>query len=204
MDMLETGLLFIIDSSQSKVSPTGRWTAPVERSGEMMSIDGRLVACDPLIVRDSVLVDGIRQRLITLRTVGLPRGWRYSHPEDGGILVMVTVRGRDNQHIEFTLNLWLQSLGRIASGRQVYAGLLDSRYAVGDVELEYYILITYPGGEGHHFLEWTERTEMEESGWRTTRIEVLFIPYVRTDNLSELFAKPEKSDIKPLELRLRR
>ncbi len=200
MDMLETGLSLVINSSRSPDSPTGRWTSPVARSGDGLSIDGRLVACDPLIVRDSILVDGIRLRLTTLRTLGLPREWRNSHSEEDGIPVMVTVRGRDSRHIEFSLKLWLQSLGRIASGRQVYAGLLDSRFGAGEVELKYYILITYPGAQGHHFLEWTERVEMSETGWATAGIDIVFIPYVRTDNLKNLFAQPERSGNEPLEL----
>ncbi len=204
MDMLETRLSLVLDLSLNPDSPIGHWTAPVIRSGEMLSIDDRPVVCDPLIVRDSVLVDEIRQRLTILRTLGLPCGWRNSHLEEDGITVMVTVRGRDSQHIEFILNSWLQSLGRIASGKQVYAGLLDSHSGAGGVELKYYILITYPGVEGHHFLEWIDHLGMEESGWRTTLIEAVFIPYVRTDNLKNLFAQPEKSDIEPLELRIGR
>jgi len=40
--------------------------------------------------------------------------------------------------------------------------------------------------------------------WRTKEIIVMFSPYIRTDNLKDLFAKPKQNVQEPIELRINR
>lgn len=198
MDLLTTVL--ILDQN----SPETRWTTPVEWDGEHLMVDNIPIPVSGQILPDSVLIDHIRKNITMLRTLGLPEILHYKCNMEDSLQVIVTVRGREIIDIPFRLTTWMGSLSKLTFGKQLYAGLMNAMVDSSIASLNYYILITYPGINGHHFLEWRERLNKTDDSWRTNEITIMFSPYIRTDNLKNLFAKPKDTGREPMELRINR
>ncbi len=202
MNMLTSSLLLLPqDSSQAGNHPL--WRAPVSVHDDHLLIDGIAIQCDSLAVGDTSLIEYLSKRLVFLRTIGLPDHLRFSEITSESAGVTVTIRGRDMVDIPFTVDRWLWSLRQLAEGWQVYAGLLSVEGDVNITNLRYYILITYPEATGHHFLEWRERLVKTDEIWQTDAIKIIFTPYIRTDNLKDLFAQPVKSNREQIELKIK-
>lgn len=204
MDLLETRLYLEVETDSSDQLSVRRWSVPIYQDGGAAIIDGQKVRVDSSLVGEKGIMDLIGQRLTVLRTLGLPPSLRPSEGVDNDISVQVLLRGRVNRSIDFSLRNWLGSLSKISAGQQIYAGLIDARLVNGFIELKYYVLINYFEAKGHHFLEWSERWEKGNGGWRTSGIYVTFVPYVRTDNLVNLFAQPKSRAPENFDFPLRR
>lgn len=201
MDLLTTSLLLVSQDS-TKAGRRPLWQAPVTVEDNYLLVDEVAVPCDSQVVNDPVLLQHIGAQLALFRTIGLPV--HLQAPANIGCReVMVTVRGRDMIDIPFVLDNWFRTLSHLAGGCQVYAGMLKANGDGNIANLRYYILITYPEAIGHHFMEWRERLKKVDEVWQTKAIEVIFSPYIRTDNLKNLFAQPVKSGREPVELRIR-
>ena len=202
MDLLTSSLLLISQDSPQSGSRS-LWRVPVKGEDDHLLIDDVAIRCDSLIVNDSTLLRRIGAHLAHLRTIGLPNHLQAPYFTSDTTEVTVTIRGRDIIDIRFSKDAWLWSIRQLAGGWQVYAGLLSADSNVNVTNLRYYILITYPEATGHHFLEWLERLNKAGDVWHTEAIEVIFTPYIRTDNLNNLFAQPSISDRKPIELKIK-
>ncbi len=201
MELLTTTLYFQPADSTFGIDYP-QWYASVVVSDYLL-IDDIPVSGDAGIRKDIPLVEHISSRLSQLRTIGLPTYLQASAPPEDVEQVSVTVRGRDMVDIPFSEASWFKSLSHIAAGMQVYAGLLEARGDSVKANLKFYILITYPDASGHHFLEWRESLVKPQDKWKTDEIDIIFTPYIRTDNLKELFAQPGKTDREPIELKIR-
>ena len=192
LDLLMTSLQ--LDKSSIETSDNRpEWTAPVIYDGENIFVDSIPIPLSGQFTPDSIIMNHIRERITLLRTIGLPAHLRFQYPNQDSSQVIVTVRGREMIDITFTLSSWLVSLSKIAAGMQVYSGLLNVTIDSSGAAINYYMLITYPGIEGHHFLEWREKLTKTDNRWRKKEVNVMFSPYIRTDNLKDLFAKPRGS-----------
>lgn len=202
MNMLTSTLLLMHqDSSQTGDRP--HWGAPVSVEDDHLLIDGLFIQCDSLAVRDTLLIERIRTELTYLRTIGLPDHLRAPEIEFENTDVTVTIRGRDMIDIPFTVDRWIWSFEQLAEGWLVYAGVLNIEKDADRANINYYVLITYPEATGHHFIEWRESAVKDHKYWRTVTIEAILTPYIRTDNLKDLFAQPDKSDREQIELKIK-
>jgi len=202
MNLLTTSLLLLPqDSAQVAIRPL--WRVPVSGENDYLLIDSVAVPCDSHVVNDTTLLQRISTHLAFLRTISLPPHLQAPYVISDTTEVKVTIRGRDIIDIPFTLDAWLWSLRQLAEGCLVYAGLLTVGSKVDTTNIRHYILITYPEATGHHFLEWQERLVKSGEIWQTETIKVIFSPYIRTDNLKNLFAQPSKPDREPIELKIK-
>jgi|GEM_PF-3527931 len=177
------------------------WNIPLEWDGEHLLVDSIPISLTGQSTPDSLLVDQIRRRIALLRTIGLPEQLQSRHPADDSLQVMVTVRGRDIIDIPFE-STWLSTLSRIAEATQVYAGILNAKVDSSQSSVNYYLLLNYPGIKGHHFLEWRDVMVKEGSNWQSKGVTVMFSPFIRTDNLKNLFSQPRPTGRDPIEIRL--
>lgn len=138
----------------------------------------------------TALLDVLAQRLIGLRTLGLPPVFQPPPPATDA-LVEVTLRGRDLDQLAFSFAAWWRSLAAITQGMTVYAGILDRGIKRDEADITWFLFLTTPGARGHHFLRWRERFRWSGAGWISLDNRVRFLPYVRTDNLHDLFAAPD-------------
>ncbi|MDP8238177.1 MAG: hypothetical protein P9X24_03720 [Candidatus Hatepunaea meridiana] len=202
MDLLTSSLMLV---SQDNTKPEGQpiWRVPVTGKDNYLLVDEVAVPCDSQVVNDPDLLQHIGAQLALLRTIGLPSHLQAPVVSSDCSEVMVTVRGRDTVDIPYRVDNWLRTLSHLAGGCQVYAGLLEANSYSNISNLRYYILITYPGAIGHHFIEWRENLDMVDEVWHIEKTEAIFTPYIRTDNLKNLFTQPVKPDREQIELRIR-
>ena len=198
MDLLTTVL--ILNNSDGNQ----HWTSPVNWDGEHLLVDSIPIPLSGQLPPDEFLVNHIRNRITMLRTTGLPEDLCLQFIEDDTSQVIVTVRGRDIIDIPFNMSSWQKSLTKITAGMQVYAGLLSVKVDFSEAFVKYYMLITSPGIEGHHFLEWREKLSKIDITWLVNEVTIMFSPHIRTDNLKNLFGKPKQDVQEPIELRINR
>ena len=202
LDLLTTSLQLDKNCIVNSNSPP-EWIAPVFWDGENIFVDSIPIPSSGQITPDSVVIAHVSERIVQLRTIGLPEHLRSQCPEYDSTEVIVTVRGRDIVDIPFSISTWFQALSRISAGMQVYSGLLEVTIDSTETKLKFYVLITYPGTRGHHFIEWREHLSRDGDRLKLDNIVVLFSPYIRTDNLKNLFGKPKKNGREPIELRIK-
>ena len=187
-DLLTTTLMLDRDDASVPGNPPP-WVAPVDWNGEHLFVDGIPVPVYGQLEPDSILLKHIAGSIVRFRTICLPAHLRAESPACDTIPILVTVRGRDTIDIPFPASTWFGALGKIAAGMQVYSGLLGVNVDADGTSLRYYMLITRPGIEGHHFLEWRENLTGKGRARRSETIHVMFTPFIRTDNLKDLFAE---------------
>jgi hypothetical protein len=118
--------------------------------------------------------------------------------------VTVTLQGRDIERFRYTGDAWEAVLRALTDGMTVYADVIDVQQvhhggdaspdtaagvkAPNGLEITYALLITSPGARGHHFLRRRDLLEPKTNTILTN--EIRFTPYIRTDNLKDLFATP--------------
>jgi len=180
------------------------WSAPVKWDGQNILVDNIPIPLNGSQPPDSFLMNHISKRIIKLRTLGLPSHLRLEDVYEDPIEINVTIRGPEVEDIPFTLSSWYNTLYKISAGMQVYSGLLKVTIDSINTDLKFYTLITNPGTEGHHFLEWRETYSNSTEQLEPKDFSVMFSPYIRTDNLINLFAKPKNSVTNPIELRINR
>lgn len=172
------------------------WTVPLLIEADFLIIDEKWIPCPAEILEDSLAVDYIKDRLTSLRTLGLPFDLQNT-PKYLADSVTVKLRGRDTRQFRFTSEGWQSSLSYMANGMQVYAGLISVDTDTSGFGLKYYILLTLPEAKGHHFLTVTDRLERSDDNLKITETIVKFLPYVRTDNLKNLFDTAPKREDEP-------
>ena len=179
------------------------WHVPVSYDGENLSVDNIPIPLSGQVRPDSAIINHIHNRIALLRTIGLPPHLicRYSSQDTSHITV--TVRGREIINIPFTFIAWLRSLNRLSAGMQIYAGLLNVNVDSSSAMFNYYILIKHPNIRGHHFLEWRESLIRINNNWQSSMINIIFSPYIRTDNLKDLFASPKNSGREQIEIKIK-
>ncbi|MDP8241068.1 MAG: hypothetical protein P9X24_18405 [Candidatus Hatepunaea meridiana] len=179
------------------------WSVSLKFTDQGIFLDGLIIPTPENIVWDEELKNLLQNRLTALRTIGLPTGsvavWQAGLEDEFG----VTIRGRDIIELPYFQENLMFALRQITLGMQVYAGLLSLSGNNDTLNMDYYLLITFPGAQGHHFIELTEQMTNDAEGWKTTDIEVIFTPYIRTDNLKNLFAIPNSKQPVPVELKIR-
>jgi len=179
-----------------------RWSVPLQFTDQGIFLDSLIIPTPEHIVWNSDIKDLLQNRLTALRTIGLPVGsgavWKCGF--DGNI--QVSVRGRDIVELPYLHDNLMFALRQITLGMQVYAGMLSISGSNDTLNVDYYLLITFPGALGHHFIELTEQM-VNDKGWKTTDMEATFTPYIRTDNLKNLFAIPNSKQQVPVELKIR-
>jgi len=196
MGVLTTGLSYNFKSPP-------HWSVQVNLIGNDLTVDSLPIPITGEISLDPALIDLISNRLIHLRTISLPQKLRPASFLSDTQPVNVLLRGRDIVDISFAAKKLNFALHRLSADLQVYAGLLDLKADLNRIEINYYILITYPGFPGHHFLEWREEVNKTADSWETVNIDVILTPYIRTDNLQNLFAHPDKRQEHPIRIQSR-
>jgi len=189
MNLLTTELELVTVHGDSLHDDSSFFKVPLTIEYNKLVLDDYEVLCSENIIIDSTLLVILSDRLIELRTIGLPVFLRTKAVMSNDS-IMVKLRGKVTRQYTFARGFWSRVLAYLARGMQVYAGLLgikaDSLYLSAD----YYILLTMPEANGHHFLTIEDNIQQVENGWEIVRTIVKFIPYIRTDNLGELFAVP--------------
>ncbi len=203
MGILTTSL-YVSDIDFDNKDSKPYWQAPIRVENDHLILDENPVLCDTSILCKSDILDFIAKKVTFLRTIGLPEHLQANNRYDNEVYVTVHVRGRDIEELEFTSETWFRALNRIAFGMQIYAGILQISGNTESINVKYYILVTYPEAKGHHFLDWIEKYQLVNNEWRTQLITIDFTPYIRTDNLKDLFAQPVKPDRTPIKLHINR
>ncbi|MBC8205012.1 MAG: hypothetical protein H8E87_05830 [FCB group bacterium] len=198
MDLLAASLLL-----EQSEGGGFQWRIPMTAADSGIIIDDTYISCDSAVSQNPLIIDHIAERLTMFRLMGLPPNLRSSVIPDDSVDIMVSVEGRYPAEIEFTLNAWYQTLSKIAYGKRIYAGLLCVENNEDRIKIKYYILITSPEAAGHHFLEWNENIEIADTKLILIDTRVTFISYIRTDNLYDLFAKPDNPEGKKVEIQIR-
>jgi len=202
MDLFTTHLQF--DYNDITIdSNTVRWSAPLQIIDQAIVLDSTAIPTPENVVCNSQLEGILQNRITALRIIGLPEGIRADWNARCTNEFNVTVRGRDIIEIPFYQGNLIYALHQIAFGMQVYSGLLSITGSNDTLNMNFYILITFPDANGHHFIEVTEQVIKSEEGWKTSGMEVIFTPYIRTDNLKNLFATPDSKQQDPIQLRIR-
>lgn len=203
MDLFTTDIQYDFTDG-TKDSSEEHWTVPIRVKDQTLVLDSIIFPAPENIVLNLELINILQNRLTSLRTIGLPFGagvdWHTGLRDE----LIVTVRGRDIIELPYFQDNLMFSLRQIAAGMQVYAGILSLSGNNNTLNVDYYLLITYPDAQGHHFIELSESLKNIVEGWKTTDMKAIFTPYIRTDNLKGLFAKPKETGREPLELRIDR
>ena len=180
-----------------------KWSVPLIITNSVITLDSIQLEYPATVVWDSMLTETVQNRVTFFRTTGLQISLREQLNLNWSEEFNVTVRGRDIIDIPYRMDEWKIALSRITAGMQVYAGLLSIAGEADSIIFNYYLLITVPNARGHHFIEWTERLQKAEASWLTVGIDVILTPYIRTDNLKNLFGTPDKSNREPFEIRMK-
>ncbi|MDP8238533.1 MAG: hypothetical protein P9X24_05550 [Candidatus Hatepunaea meridiana] len=144
----------------------------------------------------------VNNRLISLRTVGLPASLQ-TESVDLSDSVTVKLRGRDTRRFDFTSGAWHNILSYMASGMQVYAGILSVDRDISGFTVKYYILLTLPEARRHHFLTVKDQVYTDGDKLDIIKSRVKLLPYIRTDNLKDLFeTAPERKDESKWKIRI--
>ncbi|MBZ0263183.1 hypothetical protein K8I28_00825 [bacterium] len=202
LDSFSSTLIF---TKQANIltSQTHPWSLPLTISDHTILLDSVSFPIPETVKWDSSLTSMLENRLLTFRTIDLPENQRVELEGEVTDTFEVVIRGRDTVRIPFQISTWLHALRELSRGMQVYAGLLSVSGDIDNVKLSYYLLITYPDAPGHHFIEWKETLTNRDEKWLTSEVNVIFTPYIRTDNLKNLFATPDTSAQNPYILKLR-
>ena len=171
-----------------------KWSVPLIITNSVITLDSIQLEYPATVVWDSMLTETVQNRVTFFRTTGLQISLREQLNLNWSEEFNVTVRGRDIIDIPYRMDEWKIALSRITAGMQVYAGLLSIAGEADSIIFNYYLLITVPNARGHHFIEWTERLQKAEASWLTVGIDIILTPYIRTDNLKNLFGTPDKSN----------
>ncbi|NQU05598.1 MAG: hypothetical protein HQ568_05855 [Calditrichaeota bacterium] len=172
------------------------WTIPLEAETDHIIIDGKRYPCPSEVLVDSLAIDYITNRVTSLRTMGLPTVLQpisIDLPDS----VTVKLRGRDSRWFDFTSGVWHNTLSYLASGMQTYAGLMSVEKDTSGLIAKYYILLTMPEARGHHFLTITDQVDMKDNKVVIMESRVKLLPYIRTDNLKELFDTSSEHEDRP-------
>lgn len=180
-----------------------KWSVPLIITNSVITLDSIQLEYPATVVWDSMLTETVQNRVTFFRTTGLQISLREQLNLNWSEEFNVTVRGRDIIDIPYRMDEWKIALSRITAGMQVYAGLLSIAGEADSIIFNYYLLITVPNARGHHFIEWTERLQKAEASWLTVGIDIILTPYIRTDNLKNLFGTPDKSNREPFEIRMK-
>ncbi len=203
MELLSTSII-VSDTNLIKNGLAPDWTVPVTVLDSVLVIDNYSIKSIFPLVNNFAIAELISNQLVILRTVGLPEQIQPQRFDDEQPMVNVLVRGRDSNEIIFTKSSWYDAVRQLAHGMQVYAGVLDISGNFNEVIINYYLLITYPNAQGHHFIEWREHFNYALGQWQIEKINITFTPYIPTDNLTKLFSSPKESNRTPIQLRLNR
>ncbi len=203
MDILTTSL-YVSDIYFYNKDSKPYWQAPFKVESDHLILDENPVLCDSSILGKSGILDLIAKKVTFLRTAGLPSQLQVNNTFDDTIHVTVHIRGRDTEKFTFTSKSWFEALNRIVFSMQIYAGILQITDYIDNVSVKYYVLTTYPLAKGHHFFDWEEKYELLNNEWCTRTVTIDFTPYIRTDNLKDLFAQPKRPDRKPVKLQINR
>ncbi|MBD3166357.1 hypothetical protein GF324_07155 [bacterium] len=203
-DGAETGVFHVVLPPFMDVLPTtliGReteeggvqWSSLVHVTGDGIVSGERVLSS----VTDSLLAGHIERRLTRLRTLGLPKPLRPSTDTAAVDSIKVTLQGRDTERFRYANQSWKTVLRALAQGMTVYADVIKvedvqppDTGAPLDLEITYALLLTRDSARGHHFLRLTDTVHIEGDRIRILSSNVRFIPYIRTDNLEDLFAVP--------------
>ena len=180
-----------------------KWSVPLIITNSVITLDSIQLEYPATVVWDSMLTETVQNRVTFFRTTGLQISLREQLNLNWSEEFNVTVRGRDIIDIPYRMDEWKIALSRLTAGMQVYAGLLSIAGEADSIIFNYYLLITVPNARGHHFIEWTERLQKAEASWLTVGIDIILTPYIRTDNLKNLFGTPDKSNREPFEIRMK-
>lgn len=201
---LFTGKLYVapvMDSLES--TDSSQWSISSQVTNETVTFDNLSFPVPPTVEWDSALVAAVCRRIVAFRTAGLPSVVRQKVNFDENSDIIVTVRGRDVVDLNFSLDKWMNALGRISAGMLTYSNLLS---VSGDdncnVFMKYYILITYPEAPGLHFIEWEETLRKVAEEWRMSNLKIVFTPYIRTDNLKNLFGQKSEEKNEGIKLKI--
>jgi hypothetical protein len=204
MEFLKVNMELRIIRDDSSNRTLFQWQNFLEISNDKLMMDSISILCPPEVLIDTSYLEFLDRCLVQLRTCALPLKMRTISTE-GDYPVKVRLRGRSTLDFNFNSVNWDKTLAHLARGGQVYAGLIEIREDSLHYIPKYYILLTVPYARGHHFLILEEETEVITGKWSVNKSTVVFVPFVRTDNLKALFdiAPEEDADRDKWEIHLK-
>jgi len=186
MDLLTTELELTFPPDDIDQDKIPIWNVPLRLDGNRLLLDRTAISCQKGVSLDSTILGILSARILELRTIGLP-----SALQAGSVgtvdSVIITLHGREISEFKLTSKAWHAVLTYLASGQEIYAGLIGVGTQSQVLSPRYYILITTPQADGHHFLDLEDYVRINGNDWKVEQTVVRFIPYIRTDNLKELF-----------------
>jgi len=124
--------------------------------------------------------------LLWLRTCGLPANLMAPAPDDTA-LVQLVLQGHSPRRWMTPRQTVCLIITHLAQSSQVYAGAMANPPDPTGGDREFYLLWTHPDEPGHHLLLWTRRTAPDHD-------RLVLVPFIRTDNLADLFSTTEKRE----------
>lgn len=174
-----------------------RWQVPVSirtvvvdgDTLDQLFVDNTRISSEKSVKIDSVMQDHVAQRVATFRTLALPPN--YQAPNNVKAPTLVRLRGKHVSEYIFDAKSWHSVLVNFAQSLDVYAGMMSAESKQDSLITHYYILLTANDETEHHFLTCQERGVRKNDSIDIESTIVTFTPFIRIDNLKDLFAKPK-------------
>ena len=130
----------------------------------------------------------IKKRFDYYRTISLPPSYQSKPLSDIDVPVDLTVYGRDNVNLKYrNTEKWFRIIKKLAGKKRLYSGLISVGKKDTILSVKYYINLTTELARGHHFFIINENLLRNNGGYRTKDYKISFYPYVRSDNVLDIF-----------------
>ena len=195
VELLTTELNYYVRTKLNG-SPGQRWDLEAYFGERVLILDGKEYPYPIEIGRSDVLKSYIWDRLVGLRTCGLPTDLRASSMMWSDS-VSLRLHGRELTEYRFSREAWRLTRDYLAFGMLVYAGIIQLTATDNEFVLEFYLLLTMPDTEEYHLFLITDRFSRTDIPVCLSDIKnklnlgitgVDFIPFIRTDNLRSWFS----------------
>lgn len=134
----------------------------------------------------------IQKRFQFYRTIKFPPEYKTDPVKNISEPVQLTVLGRDNVHIKYNrASRWFLILQKLALNRRLYTGLVSISTRDSIISAKFYISLTAENARGHHFFVIDEKFGIEGNRFCSKDYKVKFYPYVRFDNVLNIFKREE-------------
>ncbi len=201
MGSLTTRINYLIDSSSNENQI--KYIDNLSMTDTSFIYDDSIEVEADKIKNADILFSKIRNRFRFYRTLNLPEKYRADSIGKIATPIHMTVFGRDNIHKEYkSPSRWFLILQKLALNKSLYSGLVSLSKRDSTIETKFYISLTSKYAHGHHFLIIEEILRIENDSFYSKNYKVSFYPYVRSDNVLDIFKREEIENSKGVRINL--